>query len=370
MSDNRNRPSRLQEVALQAGVSPITVSRVLRTPTMVSPATRARVEAAIKATDYIPNAIARGLASNRTKLVAAIFPNLQNQLFTDTIFGLSQVLEDNGLSLVVGSVGRAAESEQTLIASILTYRPCAVFLHRTVHTERSRRMLRDPGLVLIEGGNLVADPIDAVVSYSHQAAAQALTAVLLARGRTSLAFVGSIESSRHEAHFAGYRAALEASGKSSSGQRPIHVPHSYESGRAIVRELTAAGSPLVDGIVFASATSAAGALVECRRAGIAVPERLSLVSLDNSDLAPNLFPPLTAVQLSRVGTWAMCRQDHRRSFGRSHGASQRKARLHHRTAREPLIGRRSGRTRLRQRQTVNKGRNCRILPTVSSVFTI
>ena len=300
MPDDRTRPSRLQEVALAAGVSPITVSRVLRTPNMVSAATRIRVEAAIKATDYIPNAIARSLASNRTKLVVAIFPNLQNQLFTDTIVGLSQVLDENGLSLVVGSVGRAAEGEEALITSILSHRPCAVFLHRTIHTERTRRMLRDPGLVVVEGGDLVANPIDAVVSYSHEEAAQAVTSVLLAKGRSRLVFAGSVESDRHMAHFAGYCAALKAAGQSTKGQRPIHIPHSYESGRAIVRELIGAGSRGVDGIVFASATSAAGALLECRSAGIFVPQRLSIVSLDDSDLAPNLDPPLTAVQVSRL----------------------------------------------------------------------
>ena len=295
----RARPSRLEDVAARAGVSPITVSRVLRTPDKVAPATRHRVEAVIKAVDYIPNAIARSLVSNQTRLVVAVFPNLQNPLFSETISGLNQGLNEGGLSLVVGSVGRSESAEEKLIASVLAHRPCAIFLHRTIHTERTRRMLLDSGLVVVEGGALLANPIDSVVSYSHEAAAQALTAVLLAKGRSNLAFVGSADSDRHAGHYAGYCAALEAASLPVRTQRPVHVRPGYEDGRRVVHQLLGQAAA-VDGIVFASAISAAGALLECGRAGIAVPRRLSIVSLDDSDLAPNLFPPLTAVQFSRL----------------------------------------------------------------------
>jgi LacI family gluconate utilization system Gnt-I transcriptional repressor len=296
MSRDTARRSRLEDVAARAGVSPITVSRVIRTPDMVALETRRRVEAVIQDIDYIPNAIARSLASNQTKLVVAVFPNLQNALFPDTITGLSEVLNSHGLSLVVGSVGRSPEAEEKLIASLMAHRPCAVFLHRKTHTERTRRMLMAARIPVVEGGDLVSDPIDSLVSYSHEAAAHALTAHLLNKGRRSLAFVGSKYSDRLTAHFDGYRSALREAGLPTARQKVVPVLHSYEGGRRIIHDLLAAQA---DGIVFASATTAAGALLECARIGIAVPERLSIASLDDSELAPCLSPPLTAIQISR-----------------------------------------------------------------------
>ena len=292
-------PSRLEDVAARAGVSPITVSRVIRTPDKVALATRRRVEAVIQSVGYIPNAIARSLASNQTKLVVAVFPNLQNPLFPDTISGLGEVLNPSGLALVIGSVGRSAEAEEKLIASLMAHRPCAVFLHRKFHTERTRRMLLESGIIVVEGGDLVVDPIDSVVSYSHEAAARALTAHLLGKGRRTLAFVGSRYSDRQAAHFAGYCAALQEFGIPAEAQQAVHVLHSYDGGRRVVRDLLDRPEP-VDGIVFASATSAAGALLECARARIPVPERLSIASLDDSELAPSLSPPLTAIHISRM----------------------------------------------------------------------
>ena len=292
------RRSRLEDVAARAGVSPITVSRVIRTPDIVALETRRRVEAMIRAVDYIPNAIARSLAANQTKLVVAVFPNLQNALFPETIVGLSEVLNRNGLSLVVGSVGRSPEAEETLIASLMAHRPCAVFLHRNTHTERTRRMLSGANIPVVEGGDLVSNPIDSLVSYSHEAAARALTRHLLEKGRRRLAFVGSKYSDRLTAHFAGYRAALREVGLDAEKQEVVHIPHSYEGGKRVIHALLEDPQP-VDGIIFASATAAAGGLLECARAGIAVPRDLSVASLDDSELAAVLSPPLTAIQISR-----------------------------------------------------------------------
>jgi LacI family transcriptional regulator, gluconate utilization system Gnt-I transcriptional repressor len=298
MTRDISRRSRLEDVAARAGVSPITVSRVIRTPDMVALETRLRVEAVIQAIDYIPNAIARSLASNQTKLVVAVFPNLQNALLPDTIAGLSEVLNSRGLSLVIGSVGRSPDAEENLIASLMAHRPCAVFLHRKTHTDRTRRMLLAAKIPVVEGGDLVSDPIDSIVSYSHEAAACALTAHLLKKGRRKLAFVGSKYSDRLTAHFAGYCSALRDAGLPTDRQQVIHVPHSYEGGQHVIRSLLERqDNP--DCVIFASATTAAGALLECARAGIAVPQRVSIASLDDSELAPCLSPPLTAIQISR-----------------------------------------------------------------------
>ena len=89
---------RMELVAKRAGVSAITVSRVLNHPDKVAEDTRARVWAAIEATGYIPNLIAGGLASSRTRVVGIIVPTITNSIFADTVQGMTDVLARNPIS--------------------------------------------------------------------------------------------------------------------------------------------------------------------------------------------------------------------------------------------------------------------------------
>src|SRR5215472_6970243 len=82
----------LSAVADLAGVSAITVSRVLRLPEKVAPETRARVEAAMRELGYVPNQLAGALAGARTKSVGVLVPTIANSIFADTVQRLSDEL--------------------------------------------------------------------------------------------------------------------------------------------------------------------------------------------------------------------------------------------------------------------------------------
>ena len=159
-------------------------------------------------------------------------------------------------------------------------------------------MLTRAHIPVVEGGDLVANPIDSVVSYSHEAATAALTKHFIANGRRAIAFVGSERSDRYSAQVEGYRSSLSEAGLAIDEQLMFDVLHSYEGGRAAIRALIER-RPNLDAIVFSGATTAAGALIECAQTGIAIPQRIAIGSLDDSDLAPHLTPSLTAIRVSR-----------------------------------------------------------------------
>src|ERR1700737_4867156 len=94
-TDSMTRP-RIEDVAARAGTAPITVSRVLREPGKVAPATRARVNAAIEALGYIPNLSASSLASRRSGIVALLVPTLDNSIFADTVRGMTDAVATAG----------------------------------------------------------------------------------------------------------------------------------------------------------------------------------------------------------------------------------------------------------------------------------
>ncbi len=95
---------KLDDVAGRAGVSTATVSRYYNNPEVVAPATAERIRAAIEATGYLPNLIAGGLASNRSRLVAVLVPEIAQSIFNDTIEAMSAELALDGNIVMLGKI--------------------------------------------------------------------------------------------------------------------------------------------------------------------------------------------------------------------------------------------------------------------------
>src|SRR5712664_365459 len=95
----------LTDVARLAGVSPITVSRALNTPEQLTAETLARVQEAVARTGYVPNRLAGGLASSKSRLVAALVPTIASPVFLETIESLTETLDEAGYQLMLGQSG-------------------------------------------------------------------------------------------------------------------------------------------------------------------------------------------------------------------------------------------------------------------------
>src|SRR5581483_2473958 len=95
------RRARLSDVAAQAGVSAVTVSRALRKPEMVSEDVRRRIDAAVRELGYVPNYLASALASSRTHIIGVIVPSLTNGVFADYLRALHDALLPRGFQLLV-----------------------------------------------------------------------------------------------------------------------------------------------------------------------------------------------------------------------------------------------------------------------------
>ena len=101
----------LHDVAKLAGVAPITASRVVNHPEQVSPEVRQRVQDAIARTGYVPNRLAGGLASTRSRLVAAVVPTLSGPVFLETVQSLTEALAEQGYQLMLGQSGYSGSRE-------------------------------------------------------------------------------------------------------------------------------------------------------------------------------------------------------------------------------------------------------------------
>ncbi|MFN2323029.1 MAG: LacI family DNA-binding transcriptional regulator [Trueperaceae bacterium] len=307
-SDRRTRQTRrghgratLADVARQAGVSAITVSRTLREPERVATATRDRVERAVEEVGYIPNLVAGSLASSAPRIAAAILPSLDDSIFTEVLKGTVDVLEDAGYQLILGNSHFDPDTEAELVATFLAHRVGAISLTGAFHTARTRSLLARAGVPVVETWSLPRRPLGACVGLSNEAAAFAMTDHLARRGYRRIAFVSApvTNNDRAAARRRGYSRALRQHGL--AYDRRIVLESSLglvAGGRALDRIRCARAD--TDAIFFANDVLAVGAVLHALRTEIRVPEDVAIAGFDDTELAGQLVPPLTTVRVDRI----------------------------------------------------------------------
>lgn len=291
----------MEDIARLAGVSVITVSRVLREPARVAEPTRARVLSAIETTGYVPNLVARSLKSRRSGIIAAVIPSVTHSIVAEVIRGMTEVLNDEGLHLLLADSGFSPKEEEALVAAFLARRPDAMYLTGTTHTLGTRRMLDTARIPVVEAGNLTQSPIDMVVGYSNFEAARAMAHALIASGRRTIGYVGQKGRDyidRVRDRHSGYCAGLRDKKLRPRETLQAEVELSYRGGAAGLREILGR-EPKLDAVFCTSDIIAIGVLFECQRQALAVPGRVAISGMDDQEIASQCVPALTTIRMPR-----------------------------------------------------------------------
>ena len=286
----------LRDVALLAGVAPITASRAVNTPDQVPPEVLTKVQDAVRRTGYVPNRIAGGLASSRSRLIAAVVPSIVVSVFVDTIETLNNTLFEAGYQLMLGQTGYSPEREEALLEAIIGRRPDGIFLTGIMQSSRGRTRLLASGIPVVETWDLTPTPIDMLIGFSHSDIGREVASFLLAKGRKRFALViaGDERAMR--------RAAAFQSTVAKRKLRNVFVDNvgasrTLKSGReALSRILLQV--PDVDGIFCSSDLLAMGVLTEAIARGIRVPQQLSIVGFGDVPYVADMVPSLTTVHIN------------------------------------------------------------------------
>ena len=286
----------LRDVAKLAGVAPITASRVMNTPDQVSPEVRQRVLDAVQRTGYVPNRMAGGLASARSRLIAAVVPSTVMSVFMETIEALNSTLFDAGYQLMLGQSGYCADREELLLEAIIGRRPDGIFLTGIMGAGKGRTRLVASGIPVVETWDLTPTPIDMLVGFSHLDIGRAVAQFFVAKGRKRLALV-TAEDER-----AARRAAAFAEAAEQAGLPPVHVVNvgaqrSLRSGRDALARLVHE-CPEVDAVFCSSDLLAVGVATEARARQIAVPGRLAIMGFGDVPFVADMLPALSTVQIN------------------------------------------------------------------------
>lgn len=285
----------LRDVAKLAGVSVITASRALNTPHVVSPEALERVRDAVLRTGYVPNLLAGGLASNRSRLVAALVPTIAGPVFLETIQALTEELDAAGFQLMLGQSGYARAREDALLDAIIGRRPDGIVLTGILRSPEGRRRLLASGIPVVETWDLTPTPIDMLVGFSHEQVGEAVARYLRAKGYRRPAIVTADDQ----------RASLRRAGFERQARRlkmavaPVHAvpaPSNLANGRTALAELLRE-RPATDSVFCSSDVLAHGVLTEAHARGLAIPGDLAVLGFGDLAFAAHTHPALTTVRI-------------------------------------------------------------------------
>lgn len=286
----------LRDVARLAGVAPITASRVLNTPDQVAAETRQKVLDAVQRTGYVPNRMAGGLASSRSRLIAAVVPSTVMSVFMETIEALNGTLFDAGYQLMLGQSGYSAVREELLLEAIIGRRPDGIFLTGIMQQGRGRTRLLASGIPVVETWDLTPTPIDMLVGFSHLDIGREVAQFFIGKGHRRLGIVQANDE-RANRRSRAFCDVVAQHGLAEVSIINVGESRTIKSGReALVRLLET--RPDVDAVFCSSDLLALGVLTEARKRDIAVPQRISIMGFGDVPLAADMVPALSTVRIN------------------------------------------------------------------------
>jgi LacI family transcriptional regulator len=296
------RKTRLVDVARDAGVSPATVSRALAQPDLLAATTLDKVHESARKLGYRPDGLARALVSGRSMTIGAIVPTLDSAIFAHVLQSMQSILAKAGYQLLVASHEFSPAAETEAVRTLLARGVDGLMLVGAERAFETTRLLASAGVPVVL--TWCGAPEFTSVTVDNHRAGQLAARHLIELGHRRIGMiVGHLHfNDRQRARLEGVRAALRAEGLDMPDWLVSEQPLTLAGGRtgcAKLLELDQRPTALVGGIdVFAI-----GCIQEAQARGLAVPDMLSVVGIDDMDMSAHLSPSLTTVHIptTRIG---------------------------------------------------------------------
>ena len=293
------QPLTIRDIAREAGVSTATVSRVMNTPDLVSPNTRASVESAIERNGYLSHGIAVSLASARSQSIGLVIPTITNSIYASFTQAIQGITQSAGYTLLLGNSEFSPELEEKLIRKLIEQRVDGMIL---IGGER-RRGVYD----LIEGHDVpfvvtwkllresVGRPSISFDNYRGGClAVQHL--IKLGHRRIGLICGRTVVNDRARERRSAYEDTMRENGLVVEDSLIEEADFELVQGRnAMRRLLDLRQTPTA--VFCANDIQAIGALFECGENGLSVPGDISLVGFDDLPVAQYIRPQLTTIRV-------------------------------------------------------------------------
>ncbi len=288
--------STIADVARRAGVSKMTVSRVINDSGYISQETRERVEQAIAELGYIPNALARSLRFKQTRTIALILTDITNPYFTTIARGVEDVASEQGFSVIFCNTDESDREEAEYVNVLLQKQVDGLLLVPTSSTEEAIAPIREQGLPFVLLDRYIPGAlVDSVRGDSLQGAYRMMQYLLGLGHRRIAVLSGPADVTTSIDRMEGARRALYDAGLALDPAQVYYGPFSLEGGYVMATQALAA-DPRPTAVYAMNNFIAMSTLRAAREIGLRVPEDLSVVTFDDLPAAFVAEPFLTVTE--------------------------------------------------------------------------
>lgn len=296
----------MRDVAKEAGVSPMTVSRALKSDGAVNEKTRKAVQEAATRLGYVYDQTAQTFRAQRSGFVALTLPSINNANFATTHKAFTQSLAGTDLQLLLGITNYDLDQEERILRQLLARRPDAVVATGGTHTAETRNLLEAISVPVFEIWDVPATPIDHVVGFSNFDAMGLIVKHLSDQGHSKLGFVGATpdtDTRGNERRLGAYDAArkigLQEIRDIQTGPAPATMT---VSAAAIAQQRDKLAG--LDALVCVSDPVAFGVTSALENMGLSVPKDIAVSGFGNFEISHISNPSITTVEVGaqQIGT--------------------------------------------------------------------
>ena len=285
----------MQDIADLAGVSIATVSRVLNQPEKVKPETRRKVQRILEQTNFVANAVARGLVVNSMKTIGILTVDVRDLYFSKVIYTLERQFTEYGYNVLLSNTGGEVGEKKKYLRVMLEKQVDGLILVGSVFKEPTgNKHILEAGHsipVVLINSYLEGENIYSVVCDDAHGVKQAVN-YLVAQGRKDIYYFTDTKSASGLAKVDGFVAAMREHGLNE--RNIIEVSRNLDGGVKGVQQLLAEKRK-VSAVICGEDITAIGAMKALTASGLKIPGDVGVIGYNNSILAETASPALTSV---------------------------------------------------------------------------
>lgn len=290
----------IHAVARLAKVSIATVSRTINQVPSVNPKMAKRVRDAIRELNYFPNTQARALVSGRSRLLGLIVSEITNPFFPELIQGFEDVAVEHGYEILIGSTNYEPERMQRCIRRMMERNAEGVAVMTFGIEQPLLNQLADRHIPLVFVDVAPEKPGISLLRVDYHHGIRQGVQHLAALGHRSIGFVtGPLRLHSARSRLSAFEQSLEECGLPIEKRLIVEGDHTMEGGIAAAERLLAE-KRRPTAVLCSNDMLAIGVLHRVTRAGLRVPDDMSIIGFDDIRMAEMMMPPLTSIQMSRA----------------------------------------------------------------------
>ena len=301
MRSGKTAAPTMDDIAAEAGVSQMTVSRVMRGAGKTSDEVRDRVEHAARKLGYVQNRLASALREETTPLVAVVLPTLGNRVFSEVLNGLNETLTGKFIQPVFGVSEYSLQREEEIVRELLAWRPRGIVLPGLEHTDATRAAIRASGVRVAEVMDIDGVPMSAAFGISQDEAGRATARYMLEKGYRRFGYIGSQggRDLRAAKRFNGFCEVVREAGAQMVLTQVIDAPSSMVEGRKVTADVLGQ-SDAPQALYYSNDDLAAGGMMHCLSNGIDIPGTVALAGFNGLSFLEALPIRLTTIETPRL----------------------------------------------------------------------